>query len=223
MKIGALKGLLLLALILAGYGSYCKARRALFPVSQPEVHPRPLSPALPGSKLTPFQKIIETDLARQVRADIRYRDGYYLGGEPPARYGVCTDVVIRSFRAAGVDLQQNVADDIQARRTDYAITKPDRNIDHRRCRNLVVFFQRHALALPIAGASADWQPGDIVFWDTPNNGKVDHVGMIGCGHDADSVPTVIHHWPGLPVSETEGLYGWTIRYHYRWRSQSKLG
>ena len=176
----------------------------------------PAAPAPPVEKLSPFQQKVLADLQRQVRANIGYRDGYYIGGEPPPNKGVCTDVVIRSFRAAGVDLRRDVAADIRAHPDDYRITKPDSNIDHRRCRNLVPFLQRHGRALPLEGAKADWQAGDIVFWDTGNKGTVDHVGVIANGRDAQSFPTVVHHWPGLPVSETGGLYGWTVKKHFRY-------
>jgi uncharacterized protein YijF (DUF1287 family) len=178
----------------------------------------PLSPSsAPVLPLSPFQDKLVSDLQRQVRTGIRYKNGYYAGGEPPADIGVCTDVVIRSFRAAGVDLHQTVAADIRAHPRPYRIIKPDANIDHRRCSNLVVFFRRHAHALPATGSQADWQPGDIVFWDTWGNGKVDHVGMIGTGHDGQGNPTVIHHWPGLPVSETDGLYHFAVCGHFRWQ------
>ena len=185
----------------------------LFPHRQtmPAAKPAPLVAAL-----SPFQQKVLADLQRQVRANIGYKDGYYIGGEPPANKGVCTDVVIRSFRAAGVDLRREVAADIRAHLSDYQITKPDSNIDHRRCRNLIVFFRRHARALPLEGAESDWQVGDLVFWDTAGKGPVDHVGMIANGRDAQHFPTVVHHWPGLPVSETGGLYNWAVREHFRY-------
>ena len=176
----------------------------------------PAAPAPPTEKLTSFQQKVLADLQRQVHANIGYKDGYYIGGEPPPNKGVCTGVVIRSFRAAGMDLRRDVAADIRAHPGDYRITKPDSNIDHRRCRNLVPFFRRHALSLPLEGAKADWQAGDLVFWDTLGKGTVDHVGVIANGRDEQSFPTVVHHWPGLPVSETGGLYGWTVRKHFRY-------
>src|SRR5688572_13198188 len=101
-------------------------------------HPGAARGSLVASEtLTPFQARVVADLQRQVQAGIRYRDGYFQDGDPPPAFGVCTDVVIRSFRSAGVDLRQAVAEDVRARRRAYAIERPDRNIDHRRCRNLV--------------------------------------------------------------------------------------
>jgi uncharacterized protein YijF (DUF1287 family) len=209
-------GLLLIVLVGLGVGAaiiwqrFGPRQTGFHPVS----HPAALVPAV---RLSSFQRAVVQDLARQKRVVTRYRDGYYTGGDPPPNIGVCTDVVIRAFRGAGVDLQRAVTTDIRARPDAYRISRPDPNIDHRRCRNLVCYFRAYAVALPTSGAQADWQPGDIVFWDISGHGKPEHVGMIGNGRDADGNPTVVHHWPGCPVAETDGLYGWTVRYHFRWK------
>jgi uncharacterized protein len=176
-----------------------------------------VAPLRPVAELTPFQQGVVRDLDRQKSAHIRYVDGYFHGGDPPANEGVCSDVVIRSFRAAGVDLRHEVASDIASHRRDYRISKPDANIDHRRCRNLIVFFKRHAKSLP-TGPNADWQPGDVVFWDTDGKGVGTHVGVIANGKLADGTPTVVHHFPPLEVSETDSLFVRPITNHFRWSS-----
>src|SRR5438105_4171336 len=51
--------------------------------------------------------------ARAVRYDGAYRPIPYPGGDVPADVGVCTDVVIRAYRAVGVDLQQRVHEDMK--------------------------------------------------------------------------------------------------------------
>jgi uncharacterized protein YijF (DUF1287 family) len=172
----------------------------------------------PAAKLTGFQQLVMTDLDRQCASNIVYQDGYFSGGEPPPKIGVCTDVVIRSYRAAGVDLQSQVAADIRSHPKLYHIDKPDPNIDHRRCRNLTIFFKRHALTLPASGPNADWKPGDIVFWDTAGDGHVDHVGVIANHLDTNGAPTVTHHWPGQIVSEMDWLYRLPTLSHYRWKA-----
>ena len=180
--------------------------------------------AVAPARLSPFQAAVEGDLDRQVAAKIVYRDGYFQGGDPPANIGVCTDVVIRSYRAAGIDLQRLVARDIAHNPAAYGIARPDPNIDHRRCRNLAVFFRRHAIALPTNGPNADWEPADIVFWDTSgNHGIPDHVGVIADHLDSVGVPTVIHHWPGQFVAEQDWLYKLPVVYHFRWRAGSSHG
>src|SRR5690348_4207168 len=65
----------------------------------------------------------------------RYYDGSYVrlaypGGDVPADRGVCTDVVIRAFRAAGLDLQQAVHEDMRGHFGAYprlwGLSRPDR-------------------------------------------------------------------------------------------------
>jgi len=49
----------------------------------------------------------------RVHYDGAYRAIDYPNGDVPAHIGVCTDVVIRSFRAIGTDLQVLVHEDMQ--------------------------------------------------------------------------------------------------------------
>jgi hypothetical protein len=73
---------------------------------------------------------------------VRYDPGYvriaYPGGDVPAETGVCTDEVIRSYRAVGIDLQKEVHEDMAANFSAYPSKwgrqSPDSNIDHRRVR-----------------------------------------------------------------------------------------
>jgi len=61
---------------------------------------------------------------------------------------VCSDEIIRAYRAVGVDLQKEVHEDMSKnfsaypRKWKWGSRKPDSNIDHRRVPNLMVFFQR---------------------------------------------------------------------------------
>src|SRR5690348_3737244 len=79
-----------------------------------------------------------------VRYDPAYLTIPYPGGDVPPETGVCTDEVIRSYRAVGVDLQLEVHKDIAANFAAYPIRsiwrreQPDTNIDHRRVPNLMV-------------------------------------------------------------------------------------
>lgn len=62
------------------------------------------------------EKLEAAALARtshQVRYDGRYLRIAYPNGDVPADIGVCTDVIIRSYRALGIDLQQLVHEDMQ--------------------------------------------------------------------------------------------------------------
>jgi hypothetical protein len=172
---------------------------------------------MPRAQLNALQAAVLADAEQQTRDDIVYKDGYFVGGDPPPKIGVCTDVVMRAYRAAGVDLKRAVNADIRRRRGAYRITKPDPNIDYRRTRNLDVFFKRYAKQLPIEGARADWRPGDIVIFDTRSNGYPDHIAVVANGIAQDGGPTIIHHWPGHYVMQSE-FVGWLpILHHYRWQ------
>ena len=70
----------------------------------------------------------------------------YPNGDVPEKTGVCSDVVVRAFRKAGVDLQKEVHEDMKAARSEYptkwGANAPDKNIDHRRVLNLMKYFER---------------------------------------------------------------------------------
>src|SRR5579863_7635544 len=117
---------------------------------------------------------------------VRYVSEYvripYPGGDVPADTGVCTDVVIRAYRAVGVDLQKEVHEDMlqnfgaYPRERRRLSTSPDSNIDHRRVPNLRVFFGRKGESLPITSRSEDYLPGDLVTWDL--GGGIPHIGIL---------------------------------------------
>lgn len=117
---------------------------------------------------------------------VRYVSEYvripYPGGDVPPDTGVCTDEIIRSYRAVGVDLQKEVHEDMLKNFSAYPnkrrwlLAHPDSNIDHRRVPNLQVFFQRKGESLPITRREEDYKPGDLVTWDL--GGNVPHIGII---------------------------------------------
>src|SRR5689334_25167436 len=106
---------------------------------------------------------------------VRYLSEYvripYPGGDVPADTGVCTDEIIRSYRAVGIDLQKEVHEDMvrnfsaYPNKTRWGLDHPDSNIDHRRVPNLMVFFQRKGETLAVTNRAADYIPGDLVTWD----------------------------------------------------------
>jgi uncharacterized protein YijF (DUF1287 family) len=49
-----------------------------------------------------------------VRYDPAYVHLAYPGGDVPAETGVCTDEVIRAYRAVGIDLQKEVHEDMES-------------------------------------------------------------------------------------------------------------
>src|SRR5579864_1758699 len=113
---------------------------------------------------------------------VRYDPGYvamsYPGGDVPPEAGVCSDEVIRSYRALGIDLQKEVHEDMKKHLTAYpeGSRTLDRNIDHRRVANLMVFFRRNGETLPVTRRATDYAPGDLVTWDLGNG--LNHIGIV---------------------------------------------
>ena len=117
---------------------------------------------LPGSPASPQEtrrdftlQLVDAALERthhRVAYDGSYRKIGYPGGDVPDHIGVCTDVVIRTYRAIGIDLQKTVHEDMSRNFATYpqiwGLDRPDSNIDHRRVPNLQTFFSRNGTTLP---------------------------------------------------------------------------
>ncbi|MCX7545789.1 DUF1287 domain-containing protein [Marinicella gelatinilytica] len=154
-----------------------------------------------------------------VRYDGAYRSIDYPGGDVPADIGVCTDVVIRSYRALGVDLQVLVHEDMKAHFSAYpskriwGLTGTDRNIDHRRVPNLQTFLTRHGESLPISQTADDYLPGDLVTWMLPGN--LPHIGIVtGQRSSSSGRPLIVHNIGAGPQLE-DILFSYSITGHYR--------
>ncbi len=179
---------------------------------------RTLPPPVP---MTPLQARIVGRAKAQIgdAYDASYCVLSYPNGDPPAGRGACTDVVVRSLRAGGVNLQMLVHADMSRHWDRYphkwGLARPDPNIDHRRVPNLAVFFQAHGETLPNAVTPqtlSTWQPGDIVCWKMPGGG--DHTGLVSDRRDPRGVPLVIHNLGRC--EEQDVLTNWTIAGHYRY-------
>jgi uncharacterized protein YijF (DUF1287 family) len=136
----------------------------------------------------------------QVGVTVTYDSTYvrlsYPGGDVPSERGVCTDVVIRALRTAiGLDLQKEVHEDMRRHFDVYpkiwGLTRPDRNIDHRRVPNLQKYFSRHALTLPHKSDPALYEPGDIVTCMLPRN--LPHIMIVSDRRTESGMPLVIHN------------------------------
>lgn len=150
--------------------------------------------------------------------DGRYERLDYPGGDVPAERGVCTDVVIRALRAGGLDLQQAIHEDM---RRDFAaypalwgLSRPDRNIDHRRVPNIETWARRAGHALPATGNPADYQPGDLVSWRLPNG--LPHIGLVSDRRAADgSGRWLVVHNIGAGTRVEDMLLAWPPVGHFR--------
>ena len=167
------------------------------------------------------RQLVDAALERtrhEVVYDGSYRALGYPGGDVPENVGVCTDVIIRSYRALGVDLQKRVHEDMTSAFGEYpriwGLEKPDPNIDHRRVPNLQVFFERQGTALPVTSRPEDYQPGDVVTWLIPGN--LPHVGMVvDRWSDDDRRPLVVHNIGAGPEIE-DALFAFEVTGHYRY-------
>ncbi|MCB1206125.1 MAG: DUF1287 domain-containing protein [Verrucomicrobiae bacterium] len=147
---------------------------------------------------------------QEVRYDPAYVVIAYPGGDVPADTGVCTDVVIRSYRALGIDLQKLVHEDMRAEFGAYpkqwGLKRPDKNIDHRRVPNLETFFRRQGAEVT-GPEKGRFLPGDLVTWDL--NGKgLWHIGMV-VGEDS-----FVHNIGAGPELST-GIGQWKVIGHFR--------
>lgn len=144
----------------------------------------------------------------------------YPNGDIPADKGVCTDVVIRAYRKLGVDLQKEVHEDIKANFSLYphkwGLSKPDKNIDHRRVPNLMVFFSRHGKVKPITDKPEDYLPGDIVCWDL--GGGIMHIGIVVDKKSSDGLRYIIVHNIGGGQVLADCLFGYKIIGHYTYEN-----
>ena len=151
--------------------------------------------------------------------DGSYRRIPYPGGDVPASVGVCTDVVIRAYRALGIDLQQRVHEDMRAAFSAYprlwGMRAPDPNIDHRRVPNLQTFFRRRGAERSVSADPSAYAPGDLVTWMLPGN--LPHIGIVTDQRTADGArPLVVHNiGRGPEVEDTLFTYPITGVFRYR--------
>jgi len=142
----------------------------------------------------------------------------YPGGDVPAEYGVCTDVVIRTYRKLGVDLQKEVHVDMKAHFSKYpnnwGLKKTDTNIDHRRVPNLRTFFKRKGVSIAVTQNAKDYLPGDIVSW-TLSNGLT-HIGMVSKTKSKNQKRYLMVHNIGAGQVLEDCLFNFKITGHYRY-------
>lgn len=175
----------------------------------------------------PRQKFLDGLVAAAIERthhSVKYVSAYihldYPGGDVPSDTGVCSDEIIRAYRAVGVDLQKEIHEDMVKNWADYSSkakwhqAHPDSSIDHRRVPNLMVFFGRKGESLPISLRLEDFSPGDIVTWDL--GGDVPHIGIAVNVKSAESGRPLIVHNIGQGPRMEDVLFSWKITGHYRY-------
>ena len=156
---------------------------------------------------------------QKVIYDPSYFSISYPNGDIPSDRGVCTDVIIRAYRKVGIDLQKEIHEDIKLNFDKYpknwGLTKPDKNIDHRRVPNLMFFFARKGEVKPISNESSDYLPGDIVCWNL--GGGITHIGIIVDEKSADGERNLIVHNIGGGQVLADCMFDYKIIGHYRYK------
>ena len=163
----------------------------------------------------------------RLKVSVRYNGAYvrldYPGGDVPPDTGVCTDVIIRSYRAAfGFDFQKAVHEDMRANFSAYpkiwGLKRADKNIDHRRVPNLETYLKREGAELPVSQSAADYKAGDIVTWRL--GGRLPHIGIVSDKKSRDGTPLIIHN-VGSGPQEEDVLFIYELHRQYRFIPSSE--
>ena len=152
----------------------------------------------------------------RVTYDPSYFSIDYPNGDVPENKGVCTDVIIRAYRKLGIDLQKEVHEDMVANFSKYpkiwGLSTTDKNIDHRRVPNLMVFFKRKGESKSVSTRAEDYRPGDIVCWNL--GGATTHIGLVSKKKSADGKRHLIVHNIGAGQVLEDCLFDFKIIGHY---------
>ncbi len=161
----------------------------------------------------------------EVTCDGSYFKIPYPGGDVPSHLGVCTDVIIRAYRALNIDLQKQVHEDMKAHFSLYpklwGLKRPDTNIDHRRVPNLQTFFTRHGQSLPVTENPDDYKTGDLVTWNLKTIGTLPHIGIVTAERSPDNLRPLIVHNIGAGTALEDMLFSYTITGHYRYAPEGE--
>jgi uncharacterized protein len=168
-----------------------------------------------------FERLADSALVltkQKVIYDPAYRVIEYPNGDVAPDKGVCTDVIICAYRKLGIDLQKEVHEDMIVNFDNYPkhwnLTRPDKNIDHRRVPNLMTFFFRHGTEKQITTNPNDYQPGNIVCWNL--GGGVTHIGIVTRKKSTDGQRNLIVHNIGAGQVLEDCLFSFTITGHYQY-------
>ena len=159
-------------------------------------------------------------ISQEVVYDPAYYSIGYPNGDVPAGRGVCSDVIIRTYKQLGIDLQKEVHEDMADHFDQYpdiwGLSRPDPNIDHRRVPNLMKFFQRKGREKEITNNPSDYLPGDIVCWNL--GGAVTHIGMIVDRRSDDGKRYKVVHNIGAGQVLEDILFDFPIIGHYIYKN-----
>lgn len=165
-------------------GSSCQTTRSARAfVIGPSPSPAPTAQQLSRDASPQLKQMLDGAI-EQSKVTTGYDPSYvrldYPNGDVPSETGVCSDVVVRAFRKAGIDLQKEVHEDMTAAWSAYpkrwGARGTDTSIDHRRVLNLDTYFDRKGKTLSLSTERTDYLPGDIVAWELSEG--VEHIGIV---------------------------------------------
>ena len=185
----------------------------------PASAPAQPGPSLPASAWA--QALIaaaEVQIGVTTIYDGSYQRLAYPGGDIDRARGVCTDVIIRALRDAhGFDLQQAVHEDMKrafsAYPKNWGLSRPDRNIDHRRVPNLRRFLARRGAQQPAPTPDSDFRPGDLVTWMLGPG--LPHIGIVSDRLVPGTARPLILHNVGAGARLEDFLLAYPMTGHYR--------
>jgi uncharacterized protein YijF (DUF1287 family) len=131
---------------------------------------------------------------------------------------------VRSLRAAQMDLQLLVHEDVLAAPGWYKLPVVDTNIDHRRISTMHAYLARNAMSLTTdVNDRGGFRPGDIVFfaWTRCAGGpcKLDHVAIVSDRVGPRGLRLVLENG-GPRAAENDSLDRGTLVAHFRALSRS---
>jgi uncharacterized protein len=173
------------------------------------------------------QKLIdaaEGQIGKTLYYDSAYSQLEYPAGDVPLVRGVCTDVIIRAYRAGlSVDLQKLVHEDMRASFSAYpkkwGLKRPDGNIDHRRVPNLQVFLERQGASLNVSRQADAYKPGDLVTMNLP--GQLTHIALVTHRASEDGLRPLCVHNIGAGARLDDTLFAFELTGHYRFKPQGR--
>lgn len=182
--------------------------------------PQSVAAPLPANASPQLKQLVEAAV-EQSKVTTGYDPSWvkidYPNGDVPSDTGVCSDVVVRAFRKAGIDLQKEVHEDMTRAWSEYpkrwGAGGTDTNIDHRRVLNLMTYFDRQGKSLPITNERADYLPGDVVAWELSDG--VEHIGILTNLSSAPDKHYLVVHNIGAGARIEDVLLAWKIIGHYR--------
>jgi uncharacterized protein len=194
--------------------------RTVKPLKPPEQQTE--TRALPANSSLNLKLVIDgavDQIGKTTGYDPSYQKIDYPNGDVPIETGVCSDVIVRAFRKAGIDLQKDLHEDMKANFSSYptrwGLKGADANIDHRRVPNLQTYFTRKGKSLSTGGSSETFLPGDIITWDLELGGT-EHIGMVVNVWYKPEQRYLIVHNIGAGTRMEDVLFAWKITGHYRY-------